>query len=167
MRLISRLALLGMVATGGAAVAAPDDTHALKVRLPDSRVQIVRYKGDVPPRIVVVRRNVDPHEAMIRRMMARMEQQRIAMLRQSAALAAQTSDKPLSPAALPTTSYSYHFMSSGTGKGSCTRIVQMTAASAGQEPKVVSHTTGDCSSSTKPATQPAKPAIKLKVRETT
>lgn len=166
MRLISRLAFLGMVATGSAAMAAPEDVHVLKVRLPDGRVQSVRYKGDIPPRIVIVRRTVDPQEAMIRRMMARMEQQRIAMLRQSTALAAQGSDKPLSPAALPSTSYSYHFMSSGTGKGSCTRIVQMTSYGAGQEPKVVSQTTGDCGTSTaKPIAQPARPA--LKPRETT
>jgi len=164
MRLISRLAPLAFMALGSAALAAPDDVHVLRFRLPDGRIQLVRYKGDVPPRIVLVRRGVDPQAAMINRMMARMEQQRISMARQAAALASVAPDKPVAPSALPAGSYSYHFMSTGTGKGGCTRIVQMMASGPGQEPRVVSQTSGDCGSPTKPG---AKPAPRLRVRETT
>ena len=164
MRLISRLAPLALVALGGAAFGAPDDFHVLRVRLPDGHIQLVRYKGDVPPRIVLVRRDGDPQAAMIKRMMARMEQQRIAMARQAAALASIAPDKPMAPSALPARSYSYHFMSSGSGKGSCTRIVQMMSYGPGQEPKVVSQTSGDCGSSAKVG---AKPAPRLRVREST
>lgn len=55
MRKIRTAVLAGVaaIAAAGAAMAASQDTHVMKVALPDGSVARIEYKGDVAPKVVV------------------------------------------------------------------------------------------------------------------
>jgi hypothetical protein len=155
------LAGLATIAAAGAAVAATEDTHFLNVAMPDGSVARIEYKGDVAPKVIVAptARTVlpvamlDPFEmapfAMFDRIAAAMDAQADQMIRQAAALQAAPAgaDGKVDLAAfgdLPAGTVHYSFVSSSSGNRTCSRSVQVTSLGAGQAPKVVSNSAGDC-----------------------
>lgn len=172
MRMICKalLAAVGTLAIGGAAMAAGEKTHILNVTLPDGLVEQVRYTGDVAPKVVLVPVAAEPF-AMFDQLAAGMDRQADAMLRQVATLAAQAPamDGRIDQAALkdmPAGTVHYSFVSTTTGDGTCTQSVEMTSYGAGQAPKVVKQSSGDCTAMTRPVTpavQPAAPAAPARV----
>jgi hypothetical protein len=182
------LALLSTVALAGTAVAAgaKEKFQNLMVALPDGSVQHIRYTGNVEPQIVFLPAaaaiepvamfdDFDARFAALDRMVAEMNQQSEAMLRQAAMLQAQAAkgNAGLNQAVIanmPAGSVSYTFFSSSNGNGFCSQSLQVTSLGANQKPKVVSQSSGDCSkvmprvvptsqvkpSSTLPGVMPAK-----------
>ena len=169
------LAGAAALAAAGTAIAAPAKDHVLKVALPDGTVEQIRYSGDIAPRIVVVPARTVPVApiawfdeapfAMFDQIAAEMDRQSDAMLRQAAMLAAQ----PASPDAkvdyaafgnMPAGTVHYSFVSTSTGRGTCSRSIQLTSFGAGQQPKMVSQSSGDCAAADKvvPAAGNAAPA---------
>ena len=97
------------------------------------------------------------------RIMAEMDRQSDAMLRQAALLGAQpaTGGAQLDPAVLanlPAGTVSYSFISTSNGQATCSQSWQITSYGAGQKPKLVSQTSGNCGSGAPgkaaPAVQP-------------
>ncbi|TFI56434.1 hypothetical protein E2493_20195 [Sphingomonas parva] len=183
---LAALALTGAVAAapalaGGAPAAArPEAVKLLKVALPDGRVGLVRYTGEVPPQVVLVpvRQVADPFAAF-EAMFADMDRQMDAMMRQAAALAART--PAVDPrrvtmagaapgAALPANTISRSFVSFSNGGKVCSRSTLVTAGPDGK-PQVRESQEGDCeglaapaapNTPAKPAAAPAAPAIDLR-----
>jgi hypothetical protein len=157
------LALISTVAVASTALAAgaKEKFHNLMVALPDGSVQHIRYTGDVAPQIVMVPTHeriapvslfddFDAPFAELDRMIAEMNRQSDAMLREAAMLSAQAANgkagvSPAVIANMPAGSVSYSFFSSSSGNGSCSQSLQVTSFGAGQKPKVVSQSSGDCS----------------------
>jgi hypothetical protein len=182
------LALISTFALASAALAAGanEKFHNLMIALPDGSVQHIRYTGDVAPQVVILpaSRQIAPVSlfdafdapfAALDRLAAEMDRQRDAMLRQVAMLRAQAASgkagvSPAVVANMPAGSVSYSFVSTSSGKGFCSESLQVTSYGAGQKPKVVSQSSGDCSkvmprvlptaqvkpSSTIPTIEPAK-----------
>ena len=153
--LVSTLALAGTAVAAGAAA----KVHNLLVALPDGSVQHIRYTGDVAPRIeflpasaelapVGLFADFDSPFVELDRMVAEMNRQSDAMLRQAALLGAQANGNaqldPAVMAKLPAGSVSYSFISTSSGNGSCTQSLQVTSYGASQKPRVVSQSSGDC-----------------------
>ena len=90
----------------------------------------------------------DELTALFDRIAADMDRQMDAMFRQARMLeTAAVGDAPFDQAgfgALPAGTVSYRFVSTSTGNGVCSRSVQVTSLGAGQQPKVVSSSSGDC-----------------------
>jgi hypothetical protein len=157
------LALISTFAIAGAAVAAgkAEKFHNLMLALPDGSVQHIRYSGDVEPQIlfepvssqlmpVSLIDAFDAPFAELDRMVAEMNRQSDAMLRQAALLGAQAANGKAGVnqaviANMPAGSVSYSFFSSSNGNDSCSQSLQVTSYGAGQKPKVVSQSSGDCS----------------------
>ncbi|QAY75099.1 hypothetical protein [Sphingosinicella sp. BN140058] len=165
-------AAAGSLALAGAATAAghaqtPEAGAAkvLRVVLPDGSIQHVRYRGAVPPTLVVVPvRRVAPPMALIAddmfapfsmfdQIAAAMDQQMDMMLRQAAAT---QSGAPASATGAPGVRLtsggdapppglvSYSFSSTTQGGVTCSRSVQMISQGAGKAPLVTEKTEGDC-----------------------
>ena len=140
--------------------AAAGEVHTVNVVLPDGAVARVTYRGNVAPRVALVPTAfgnpfaVDP-------MFVAMERQRVAMLRQMAALrqtalrqgamiqtgAAGTAGvvRTGGPSAGPAgTSFHYSFVSTTSGPHGCTRTVEWRSDGSGKEPQVVHAASGDC-----------------------
>ena len=185
MRKLRTALIAGVVALAatGAAVAASEHIHVMKVNLPDGGVARIHYTGDVAPRIEVVRAadgrslvavpaGFDDDAAFFApfaqmdRMMARMEQQHRAMMQQIAQMnqaAAEQDDAPagglVSTGALPQGSVvQYSFYSSTNGKSGCTQTVEWRSDGSGKEPEVTRASSGDCES-VKPSTTPHPAAM--------
>jgi hypothetical protein len=156
------LILISSFALAGAAFAAGngDKVHNLMIALPDGSVQHLRYTGDVAPQVVFLPAHaVAAPVAMIDdfyapfaemdRMAAEMDRQSDAMLRQAALLAAQGKAGAQPSRAvvgqLPAGSFSYSFVSTSTGNGTCSQSMQVTSYGPNQKPKVIQQTSGNCS----------------------
>ncbi|WP_157219069.1 hypothetical protein [Flavisphingomonas formosensis] len=177
------LAVAASLAVGTAAVAATkaEPSHVMEVALPDGSVAHIRYSGDVAPRILFAPAGADAFAptafdafdaapfAMFDRIAAEMDAQADAMFRQIDAMRQQAATQPggltaVSTGTLPAGAVSYSFVSTSSGKGMCSRSVQVTSLGEGKQPKVVSQTSGDCgpaaSQTPAPATDAtAKPSI--------
>lgn len=154
------LAGVAALAAAGTAVAAGNDRHVLKVDLPDGSVAHVEYEGEVAPKVVVEPglafepvRWFDPLAtapfAMLDRIAAEMERRADMMIEQARALPIQPDPRDgkidlAGSGALPAGTVSYSFVSTGTGTGTCSRSVQVTSLGPGQQPKIVSNSSGDC-----------------------
>lgn len=181
MRNLLRTAVLAgaaAIAVAGTALAASNHDRVMIVDLPDGTLARIEYKGDVAPRVTIepMTRLVpvqlaDPAMtapfALFDRIAADMDLQMDAMFRQARILeSASAADAPLDRAALgalPTGTISYRFVSSSTGKGVCSRSVQVTSLGADHQPKVVSSSSGDCGA---PAHAPV-PAVAATARPAT
>lgn len=160
MRLMSKVLLGGLAtaALAGTAVAAEHAVHVMNVAMPDGSVAKVRYVGDTPPqvRIVPVRAvpmmpvaMIDPGFAAMGRMMASMDAQADAMMRQAAMMQQMpaTGNAPFQHAdmkKLPgggTMSYSYV---STTSSGGCTQTVRATSDGSSDQPQVIRTSAGKC-----------------------
>jgi hypothetical protein len=157
------LALISTFALASAAVAAgaKEEFHNLMIALPDGSVQHIRYTGDVAPQIVILPASsqlapgglfdaFDAPFAELDRVVADMNRQSDAMLRQAAMLSARAADgrAGLNQAVItdmPAGTVSYSFFSTTGGNGSCSQSLQVTSYGASQKPKVVSQSSGDCS----------------------
>jgi hypothetical protein len=154
---IGLLAGLASLALAGTAMAAAAKDHVLNVALPDGSIEHIHYTGDVAPRIAIAPADQamlpiafgDPF-ADFDRIAAAMDRQMNAMMRQASTMAALpvSADGKVDEAAfakLPAGTVHYSFVSTSTGKGTCSRSVQVTSFGANQQPKIVSQSSGDCS----------------------
>jgi hypothetical protein len=162
MRKLLRTAVLAgatAIAIAGTAMAAANDNKVMTADMPDGSLARIEYQGDVAPKVTVepaIRfvpvRFADPGItapfALFDRIAADMDRQMDVMFRQARMLeAAAARGATLDPAAfgnLPAGTVSYRFVSTSTGNGTCARSIQVTSLGAGQQPKVVSGSSGDC-----------------------
>ena len=128
---------------GVAALAEAPKVHVLHVALPDGSVRTVRYTGDVPPRLVLVRVPVvESPFAALDRMAAMMDVQAARMMQQVSAMAARpvaaTPGGGMQLAALADAPagarYSYTTTTVVNGRA-CTTAVQATSLGAGRQPQ--------------------------------
>lgn len=159
-------ASIAALAAVGTAVAASHDSHVMKVDLPDGSIARIEYKGDVAPKVTVAPALnfvpvhwFDPFAApftLFDRIAADMDRQTDMMMRQVRSLQLRPStDGKVDLAAfgaLPAGTVSYSFVSTGTGKGTCSRSLQVTSFGPGQPPKVVSNSSGECRDTPAPST---------------
>jgi hypothetical protein len=134
----------------GIAKAQTPDAHVLTVRLPDGRVEQIRYTGNVPPTVIVGPQAmatsfapVSPF-AMLERMSEDMERQQAVMFR------------AINDMTMPNAG-GFGVIPAMSGPGVCTRSVQITFTGNGQAPHVVSQTAGDCGPAQSRATPAALP----------
>ena len=170
MRSLRTAALAGIaaLAVAGTALAAANDTHILKVAMPDGSVARIAYRGDVPPQVAVAPARVitpiawfDASDAApfatFDRIMAEMDRQTATMMQQVAAMQAGPTMGESGPSfevlqSMPAGMVHYSMVSTSGGSGTCSRSMQVTSMGAGEKPKVVSSSSGDCGPS---ATVPA------------
>jgi hypothetical protein len=165
MRVLRTALLAGVAAVAigfsGAATAQSPNIHVMTVRLPGGGSAEIRYTGEVAPQVVVSEAPATlgapmlmpslfgsgPPFAMLDRISAEMDRRAAAMFREADALAARASSGQLTEAALrnlPPGSRSYSFVSTMSGNGVCTRSVEITSMGNGAQPRVVSHSSGNC-----------------------
>lgn len=152
---VSGGAAIALAGLTGMALAQAPATHVLTLRLPDGRLEQVRYAGDVPPTVILspdaATMPVDPVSpfALLARMSADMDRQAAALFRTFGTL---TGPDARAFGVVPALS----------GPGVCMRSVQISFAGDGQAPHVVSRTAGDCGSAQggkpTPAVLPNAPA---------
>jgi hypothetical protein len=154
--------------------------HIMKVGLPDGSVARIEYVGDVAPRVTVAPASGAVPIALFNafdtapfaafdRIAASMDRDMDAMVHEIGAL-----QPPLMPDAgkldlaafskLPPGTVSYRFVSTSNGNDMCNRSVEVTSYGPDQKPKVVSSSSGDCTSTNRAPTptrldSPAGPAV--------
>ena len=162
------IALGGLCAAlvGGAAAAADRNTHVMKVSLPDGSTARVEYVGNVAPKVVVEPSRVAdgalwaplPAFAGFDRMIAEMNRESEAMMRQAQQIARQPSGVATPYVAsfgnVPAGTTSTTVVSYTNGSGTCTRSTQIVSQGTGKPPKVISSVSGNCAAATAPV-QPA------------
>ena len=182
MRVLRTAALAAVAAAaigfGGAASAQTSPTHVMTVALPGGGVAEIRYAGDVPPQVVFGEAPApfaawtpvasffgpDSPFAMMERISAEMDRQAAAMFRRAEAIAAEARSGQLTEpsfGSLPPGSQGYTFVSTMSGNGVCTQSVEITSQGNGAQPRVVSHSSGNCGTTQGPAGSvnlPAAPA---------
>jgi hypothetical protein len=172
MRLPKSLIVASLAAAavaGGAMAASGPQVHMLIVRLPNGAVEQIRYYGDVPPKVVVMRgpTAADPLGpaaffgqsspfAAMDRISAQMDRQMAAMMAQAHAVQA----KALAGAAgglqqtavgqLPAGAQSVQTVSTFSGGHACTKSVEVISQGAGKAPQVISKSSGDCAPAATP-----------------
>jgi hypothetical protein len=173
MRKFGTPALAGVVAlaVAGAALAASQDMHIMKVGLPDGSFARIEYAGDVAPRVTVAPASGAVPIALFNafdtapfvafdRIAASMDRDMNAMVHEIGAL-----QPPLMPDAgkldlaalskLPPGTVSYRFVWTSNGNDMCGRSVEVTSYGPDEKPMVVSSSSGDCTS-TKRAPTPTR-----------
>ena len=171
MRKIRTAVLAGVAAlcVAGTAVAASNDTHVMTVDLPDGSIARIEYQGAVAPKVKIDPTTrfepvlfVEPFDAApfagFDRIFADMDRQAAAMMRQVRALRSQPLDSSAKPdlaafGTMPAGTVSYRFVSTSDGDRFCSQSWEWTSQGAGQQPRLVSASSGDCD-----AGSPAKPA---------
>jgi hypothetical protein len=162
------LAGVAALALAGTAVAASHNNHVINVALPDGSVAEIEYAGKVAP-IVTIQPARPPavsdddwmpslSVAGLDRMMADMNRQTEALIRQAQQMARQPAGVPGSPIVasfgnVPAGVTSTTVVSYSNGNSTCTRTTQTVSQGAGKPPKVISNVSGDCSASPAPAPQ--------------
>jgi hypothetical protein len=162
MRKLRTAVLAGAAAlcVAGTAMAASNDSHVMTVSLPDGSVAQIEYRDEVAPKVRV---DPTPGFAPVRfggpfdaapfaafdRIFADMDREAAAMMRQVQALQVQAASPDAKPdlaafAGMPAGTVSYSFVSTSDGKHVCSRSWQMTSQGVGQQPKLVSASSGDC-----------------------
>lgn len=172
-----RMAVLGAGATlllAGAAVAASNDMHVMKVALPDGSVAQISYRGDVAPKVLISggpaeRIAFDPFAAFdpapfaeMDRMSALMDRQAEAAMQQATAIerAAAAGHAPQMAAAggkVAPGMVSYSYVSTTTSEGGCTQTVEWRSDGTSAQPKMTKTSAGNCA-----ATSGGEPAQPLK-----
>ena len=162
------IALGGLCAAliAGAAAAADRNTHVMNVLLPDGSIARVEYVGNIAPKVVVEPSRVAdsaiwaplPEFAGFDRMIAEMNRENEAMMRQAQQMAGQ----PVSGATpyvaslgnVPAGMTSTSIVSYSIGSATCTRTTETVSQGPGKPPKVTSSVSGNCGASAAPV-QPA------------
>ena len=169
MRLTRTLLIAGVAATfvAGVATAAALSTHTLTVRLPGGGIERIVYTGDVAPRVEVAPTAAvpivwagepgfdDTAFAAVDRMSAQMDREMAAMFGQADAIQSSVlaGAGPLTFAStgnLPAGAQSFSYVSTLSGAGVCSRSVEITSTGDGRQPRVVSHSSGNCGTSAAP-----------------
>jgi hypothetical protein len=142
------LAGIAAATIAGAAFAAGNDRHVMKVTLPDGQVAKIEYVGDVPPKVIAVPAQRIammpgmPVALMADPMFAQFDAMHAAMMRQMAAMQAMAAMPAGAAMAAP------GVYSTATGGGSglrfCSQSVSVTDQGAGKPPKVVRESHGNC-----------------------
>jgi hypothetical protein len=151
--LLSGAAALGLTGLAALAHAQTATTRVMTVRLPNGQIEQIQYAGDVPPQVVLLPSAVvfESPFAMLARMSAEMDRQAAAMMRAVNHMAMQ----PM----IPQTTEAAGFGQMPAAGGVCMRSVQITYMGNGQQPHVVSRTSGDCGPSSGPATPAEVPPV--------
>ena len=153
------IAALSTAALAGTAAAAARNSHVINVALPDGGVAHVEYVGNVAPKVIIepaVRGDGDwlpmPSFAGFDRMIAEMNRESEAMMRQAQQLAHQ----PVGAGAVPYVASlsnapagisSTTIISYSNGGQTCTRTTQAISQGPGKPPKINSSLTGNCGAS--------------------
>lgn len=164
--LLAGAAVVGLAGLTGLALAASSSMHEMTVQVPGGGVAHIQYTGDVAPKVMFVHQpatafatgfwGVPSPFAELDRISAMMDRQMAQMMYQ-ANLMQQAADHPLNAAVfkdMPAGSASYSFVSTMAGNSVCMRTMQITSSPNGGQPKVVSHTSGNCGD--KPSAAPAE-----------
>lgn len=164
MRKLPSIAFAGIAAAAlaGTAVAASSNSHVMNVPLPDGSVAQIEYVGDVSPKV-----RVQPAPAMaggweagafapfagFDRMMADMNRQTEAMVRQAQEMAPGVTGAPIvaSFGNAPAGGSSTTIVSYSNGNGSCTRTTESVSQGPGKPPKVTKNVSGNCGPAAAPA----------------
>jgi hypothetical protein len=148
------LAIAGLT---GAAVA--QTQHVMSVRLPDGTIEHIRYTGDVPPeirfgppfdqaRFIPAPDPFDGAFAQLERISAAMDREAAAMFSAAsgapALLDVQDGPMRLDVSNLPPGVQGYSVSTVISGNGTCTRSAEYIAGGHGQQPHVVTRTSGAC-----------------------
>lgn len=161
MRNLRTAVLAGVAAIGvaGTAMAANNGNHVMTVALPDGSVARVEYRGDVAPKVRVEPVRFTPVQfgdafgavpfVMVDQIFADLDLQAAAMMHRMQALPLSPLDRFARPdlvgfGTLPERTISYRFVSTSDGNHFCSRSWQWTSRGAGQQPKLVSSSAGDC-----------------------
>jgi hypothetical protein len=161
--------LVGAAAILTAAAATParagDSTaHIMTIELPNGAVEHIRYRGDVPPTVVMAPApftiaepffGPDPAFVALQRMSAALDAQAAVMLQQVAELPRLTEAQFHT---LPAGATGYSFVSTFSSDGACTRTTQITYRGDGLAPQTVSNVSGDCGG--QPATRPVPARVR-------
>lgn len=150
---------ISIAAGAGFALAKDSSVHNLTVRFPDGAIAQIQYAGHVPPRVSF---DSDPFSvglygptplavspfADFNRISAQMDADMDTLMRQGDALAFPIAAPPENlyrvGQILPgTTRYAFAAMAGGDG-AYCMRSMEVTSKGAGERPKIVSHSYGDC-----------------------
>ena len=168
MRKLPVIALCGVGAAlvAGAAAAAHRNIHTMNVSLPDGSTARVEYVGNVAPKVVVEPSHMAgsgiwaplPAFAGFDQMIAEMDREREAMMRQAQQMARQ----PVGDAAPYVASFgsapagmtSTTVVSYSNGRATCTRTTETVSQGPGKAPKVTSSVSGNCGAAAAPV-QPA------------
>lgn len=157
MRFTSKLMVAGLggaLLAGSAFAADKVAMHVMKVQMPDGTTKQIRYQGDQPPALIATSGHdapaaqqgmLDPFEEMDR-MMAAMQAQSDAMMRQVAMMqaeAAKNGTMPVSMNGAPQGGSSFSYVSSSSSGNGCVQRVEMVSNGSG-EPKVTRTSSGDC-----------------------
>ncbi len=145
---------IGIGAAAGPALARDGQAHVLTVRLPDGGIEQIQYTGDVPPQVILApapaalaapvfapQFSLGPSFAAMERIAAVMDQQAAAMMRQVSELPMMTGGLV---GGLPPGVSGYSMISTMAGNNVCTRSVQITFSGGNAQPRMVSHTSGNC-----------------------
>jgi len=144
---------LALIGVARFASAEPADTRVMTVQLPNGAVEHIRYRGNVPPQVILVPVTAGPVTAAFQSPFALMDQISAMMDRQAEAMLRAVSTMAARSFAVPTTEAAFGRVSPGV----CMRSIQITYLGNGQQPEVVSQSAGDCDPSpgaTVPAQQP-------------
>jgi hypothetical protein len=161
--LLAGTAAVALAGLSGAAAARDLNTHLMTLQLPGGGVAEIRYTGDVPPQVVLSPAPVEygapmpissffgPGSpfAMLDRISAAMDREAASLMRQAEMLAyapAFAGNQPIEAALrnLPPGTQSYTMVSTWSGNGVCTQSVEITSPASGGQPRVVSHSSGNC-----------------------
>ncbi len=176
--LLAGAAAVALAGLSGVAVARDLNTHLMTLRLPGGGVAEIRYTGDVSPQVMF---SPAPTAlggfmpagsffgpglpfAMLERISAAIDREAASLIRQAEILAnapAFAANQPIEAALrnLPPESQSYTMVSTWSGNGVCTQSVEITSPANGGQPRVVSHSSGDCGSAPGSAGAIGTPAL--------
>jgi hypothetical protein len=168
--LLAGTAAVALASLSGVATARDLNTHLMTVQLPGGGVAAIRYTGDVPPQVVLspalaelgslmpISSFFGPGSpfAMLDRISAAMDREAVSLMRQAEMLAnapAFAANQPIEAALgnLPPGTQSYTMVSTWSGNGVCTQSVEITSPANGGQPRVVSHSSGNCGSAPRSA----------------
>lgn len=177
MRKLPTFALAGVatLALAGTAVAAKHADHVMNVALPDGSVAHVEYAGKVAPTVTIepamsaaAQDDDDWLPALsfagFDRMMAEMNRQTEALMREAQMMANHPAGVPGSPIVAsfgnaPAGASSMTVVSYSNGSGTCTRTTETVSQGPGKAPKVTSNVSGNCGASAAPAPQASSAPI--------
>lgn len=153
--LLASIAAIALAGTCGLALAGTTPRHTLTVQLPDGGIARIQYSGKVAPKVtfgtnplaVSFFGPMSPF-AQLDRISAEMNREMATLLRGSALMPSPLFNRsPLFEADLrhmPHSAHQYTFVSRFSGNGVCMKSVQITRDGTAK-PKVVSHSSGNCS----------------------
>ena len=169
MRKLPAIATAAILAAtiAGTAVAASRNSHVIEVPLPDGSTARVEYVGNVAPKVTIEPQEAAdsdwvslPEFASFDRMMAEMNRDSEAMMRQAQQVAGKPSTVGNSPYVAsfgnaPQGMTSETVVSYSNGSQTCTRTTEAVSQGPNKPPKVTSSVSGNCAATASP--EPSAP----------